>query len=161
MHSGTAPRHTMRKGVIAMSEERETNIRTFSDVMALPAREGAPIVARVAPAVNEIVEKTGILKLLFNNVVATVNDPRAMAKLNAKEQAKLRARMVSIGEQIISVVLKSMGECMPQYLEILAALNGVSTDELQDRYTTGQLFDMVKTLVTDSGFLASVQTLAK
>lgn len=142
-------------------ESSKAEYRTLSDILDMSAKEGAPIVARIAPAIDEIATKTGILKLVFNNTVAIANNPRAMARMSAKEQAKIKAQMAGIGESVLSALMQSMGTCMPQYVEVLAAINGMTARELEERCTMRELVDMVKALVSDAAFLDSVQTLTR
>lgn len=140
-------------------ETQGKTYRTLTQVMQAPARESMPIIARIAPAIERIVTKTGILKLMFSNTVALASNQRAMAKLSEKKQAEIRAEMEGIGEQAVSALLKSLGDCMPEYEEILAAINGVSVDELLDNYSMSDIVNMIKTIVSDNGFLSSLRTL--
>lgn len=133
--------------------------KTLTEIMAAPARESMPIVARIAPAMEQIAAKTGILSLMFSETVALATNAAALAKLNEGERAAVRADMAALGEQVTLKLLGSIGSCMPEYQEILAALNGITVDELLDNYTAKDIIEMIKAVITDNDFLASLRTL--
>ena len=133
--------------------------KTLGEIMNAPARESMPIIARVAPAIESIATKTGILSLMFDNAVVTATNAAAMQKLPKEQQAKVRGDLMKIGENVTIKLVGSIGSCMPEYQEILAAINGITVDELLDNYTAKQIIEMIKTVVSDKDFLTSVRTL--
>lgn len=118
--------------------------RTLSDLMEANSGETLETVARIAPAVERIIVKSGILRSVLEKG----------GTANSKEEA---AEMV---EEIASALLRyCLGENIGDAVEVLAAINGMTAEELKENTTTWQLVGMIKALVTDSGFFTSLRTL--
>jgi hypothetical protein len=128
----------------AKSTEKIKEFRTLSDVMNEPSGECLDIIARVAPAIERFANKSGIIgKILEKQGTA-----------ESVEQA------VEIVELTASAVLRyALGECQSETVEIVAAVNGLTVDQVRNDYTGWELAKMVKAVVMDKGFLSSVRTL--
>ena len=128
----------------AKSTEKIKEFRTLSDIMNAPSGEGLDIIARVAPAIERFANKSGIIgKILEKQGTAT-----------SVEQA------VEIAELTASAVLRyALGECQSETVEIVAAVNGLTVDQVRNDYTGWEFAKMVKAVVMDKGFLSSVRTL--
>lgn len=128
----------------AKSTEKVKEFRTLSDVMNEPSGECLDIIARVAPAIERFANKSGI--------IGKVLEKQGTAE--SVEQA------VEIVELTASAVLRyALGECQAETVEIVAAVNGLTVDQVRNDYTGWELAKMVKAVVMDKGFLSSVRTL--
>lgn len=140
--------------------ENSKGYKTLSQLMDAPAGECMQAIARVAPAIGTIAEKTGIFKLLFSDTVIKANSQSYMRHATKKERERIADEMASTGEQILLRLLKvGLGECLPEMQEVLAAINGISRDELLAKYSTREIIGMVKEVLGDDGFLSSMRTL--
>lgn len=140
--------------------ENSKAYKTLSDIMNAPGRESMAEIARIAPAVETVARKSGIFKLIFSDTVVKASSKAYMQGATKKERDRVSAEMRDLGEQVILKVLKyGLGECLPEMQEIVAAINGISRDELLDNYTMGEIVGMIKAIVGDEGFLSSLRTL--
>lgn len=142
------------------AKNNEKTYRTLTEIMAAPAGESLETIARVAAPIERIISGTGALKLLFNETVATAQDPKALAKMTDEERAEINNKMIEIGAEVVALLLRSLADYMPECKEVLAAVNGVTVAELEESYTGFEIVRMVKALVSDEGFLSSVRTFA-
>jgi hypothetical protein len=118
--------------------------RTLSDVLEMPVEEGAQILARVAPALERFARKSGIFSVMFE-MAGTASSEAEAAKM---------------GEEVALLVLRyALGECLEDMQEIIAAINGMSKEDLKKNYTVADVIRMIKSMVGDKGFLSSVRTL--
>lgn len=118
--------------------------KTLSEIMEEPAGECLDIIARVAPALERFISKSGIIRTLIEK------QGTASTKEEAAEMAELTA----------AAILKyALGECQGEAVEIVAAVNGLTVEELRRDYTGWELAKMIKAVVMDKGFLLHVRTL--
>lgn len=136
--------------------------KTLTDVMNMKGREAAPIVARIAPALAKVAKRSGVVGLLFNPTVATATSETAMARLTAKERASVEAKMADIGQEVTLKLLEvCLGECLADMVEIVAAVNGTTADQLLDDCTTAEIVARVKAIASDPGFFGSLASLTR
>lgn len=144
-----------------MAEDSEKQYKTLADVLGMKGREGMVVVATIAPKVSKIVKTAGVVPLLLNGTVATACSEKAMAALTLEQRAKVYDRMAEIGEEVACRIIDTVGECLPEFEAVVAAVNGMSVDELLDRHTVGDIYEMAKTIVSDPGFLGSLSKLSR
>ena len=126
------------------NEPKPRAAKTLSDVMSQPSGECLDIIARVAPAIERFVSKSGVIRSLIENG----------GTANTVEEA------ADMAEAMASVILRyALGECQAEAVEIVAAINGMTADELRSECTGWEVARMIKALVSDKGFLSSVRTL--
>lgn len=130
-----------------MTEKKETKPRaamTLSEIMAQPSGECLDIIARVAPAIERFAMKSGVIRSLIEN------EGRANT---IEEGAKM-------AEEMASVFLRyALGECQNEAVEIVAAVNGLTAEQLRSECSGWEVAKMIKALVSDKGFLSSLRTL--
>ena len=148
----------MTTNVLTIEAQKKT-YKTLTDLLNAPARESMAAIARVAPAIERIARSSGIFDLVFSNAVMDVYDAKAQGKGATKKQAEA---LKETGVEITLRVLKyGLGENLSDMQEIIAAINGITVDELLDAYTTAEIIKMVKAIVSDQGFLSSLATLTE
>ena len=80
--------------------------------------------------------------------------------LNAGGTARSKKEALDIAEGVVSALLRHcLGENIDDAVEIVAAVNGMTADELKAEVSTMELVRMVKAMVTDEGFFTSLRTL--
>lgn len=122
----------------------ERKWRTLSDLMEANSGESLEAVARVAPAIERIITKSGLLRSVLEKGGTARNEAEAL----------------DIAESVASALLRyCLGENIGDAVEVLAAINGMTAAELKSSTTTWELVGMVKALVTDEDFFTSLRTL--
>lgn len=122
----------------------ERKWRTLSDLMEANSGESLEAVARVAPAIERIITKSGLLRSV----------------LEKGGTARNKAEALDMAESVASALLRyCLGENIGDAVEVLAAINGMTAEELKKNTTTWELVGMIKALVTDEGFFTSLRTL--
>lgn len=119
-------------------------VKTLSEIMAQPSGECLDVIARVAPAIDRFTVKSGVIRSLIESEgkAATVEEGVEMAEMMA------------------SVILRyALGECQDEAVEIVAAVNGLTVDQLRSECSGWEVARMIKALVSDKGFLSSLRTL--
>lgn len=122
----------------------ERKWRTLSDLMEANSGESLEAVARVAPAIERIISKSGLLRSV----------------LEKGGTAKSKKEAVDMAEDVASALLRyCLGENIGDAVEVLAAINGMTSEELKANTTTWELVGMIKAIVTDEGFFTWLRTL--
>lgn len=143
-----APVHYAQKEISNMAEQQEKqqeqSFKTLSDLMEQPAGECLDLIARVAPALERICKKSGIIRTVIATGGTATNLDEAL----------------DMAEATATTVLKyALGECQDDAVEIVAAINGLTVEELRGNYSGWQLVKMIKAVVMDKGFLSSARSL--
>ena len=130
-----------------MAEKKtEKKYRTLTEVLDAPAGECLDVVAIAAPAIERLVNKCGLIDYLVENG----------GTANSVEEAKGYAKIMT------STLLRyALGECQDDAVQIIAAINGMSAEELRRECTGWELVSMIKTMVTDKDFFHSLQAFTK
>lgn len=126
-----------------MAEKKtEKKYRTLTEVLDAPAGECLDVVAIAAPAIERLVNKCGLIDYLVENG----------GTANSIEEAKGYAKIMT------STLLRyALGECQDDAVAIIAAINGITPEELRRKCTGWELVNMIKTMVTDKDFFQSLQ----
>lgn len=126
-----------------MAEKKtEKKYRTLTEVLDAPAGECLDVVAIAAPAIERLVNKCGLIDYLVENG----------GTANSLDEAKGYAKIMT------STLLRyALGECQDDAVAIIAAINGITPDELRKSCTGWELVSMIKTMVTDKDFFQSLQ----
>ena len=126
-----------------MAEKKtEKKYRTLTEVLDAPAGECLDVVAIAAPAIERLVNKCGLIDYLVENG----------GTANSVEEAKGYAKIMT------STLLRyALGECQDDAVQIVAAINGMTAEELRRECTGWELVAMIKTMVTDKDFFQSLQ----
>ena len=125
-------------------EAKPRACKTLSDIMAQPSGECLDVIARIAPALERIVTKCGVIRFLLEN----------QGRANTVEEG------VEMAEMMASVILRyAMGECQAEAVEIVTAVNGMTVDQLRSECNGWEVARMIKALVGDKGFTSSLRTL--
>ena len=141
-----------------MSEDKK--YRTLTDVLNMPAGESEPIIMRAAPAISRVCDAIGVFDVIFSNDFIAMQSA-TFEKLPAKEQKRIKANVLIMGKSLTRGLLeKGFGDSLPDVKEVLAAVQGISLDELNAKNSTLEVLGMARELVTDKGFLSLVRTLA-
>ena len=131
---------------MAAKKDTKKEFRTLSDVLAAPAEEGLAVIAVCAPAICRIDEKSGIIDFMLENQGRAVDE---------QQGADLVAGLLRI------VLKHCLGDCMDDCVEVLAAVNGMTVEQLKKEYSSADIIRMVKRLVSDKDFFTSLRTLAE
>ena len=124
------------------TEKTEKKYRTLTEVLDAPAGECLDVVAIAAPAIERLVNKCGLIDYLVENG----------GTANSVEEAKGYAKIMT------STLLRyALGECQDDAVAIIAAINGITPEELRKSCTGWELVSMIKTMVTDKDFFQSLQ----
>lgn len=131
-----------------MTEEKKQTepraVKTLSDIMAQPSGECLDVIARVAPALERFVTRSGVIRSLIEN----------QGKAATVEEG------VDMAETMVSVLLRyALGECQAEAVEIVAAVNGLTVEQLRSECTGWEVARMIKALVGDKGFTSHLRTL--
>lgn len=127
-------------------QQEEKKYRTLTEVLDAPAGECLDVVAIAAPAIERLVNKCGLIDYLVENG----------GTANSVEEAKGYAKIMT------STLLRyALGECQGDAVDIIAAINGMSAEELRRECTGWELVSMIKTMVTDKDFFQSLQAFTK
>lgn len=133
--------------------------RTLTEVLNMPAGESEPIIMRAAPAIASVADGVGLFDAFFDEDFLKLQDSKAFAKLPKKEQQRIESKVSEMGKTLSKNLLaKGLGECLPDVKDILAAINGVTLAELNERYSTLEVIAMARALLSDKGFLSLVRT---
>ena len=125
-------------------EAKPRACKTLSDIMAQPSGECLDVIARIAPALERIVTKCGVIRFLLEN----------QGRANTVEEG------VEMAEMMASVILRyAMGECQAEAVEIVAVVNGMTVDQLRSECNGWEVARMIKALAGDKGFTSSLRTL--
>lgn len=119
-------------------------VKTLSEIMEQPSSECLDVIARIAPALERFVTRSGVIRYLIENQgkAATVEEGADMA------------------ETMVSVLLRyAMGECQNEAVEIVAAVNGMTVEQLRSECSGWEVARMIKALVGDKGFTSYLRTL--
>lgn len=119
-------------------------VKTLSEIMEQPSGECLDVIARVAPALERFVNRSGVIRSLIENQgkAATVEEGADMA------------------ETMVIVLLRyAMGECQNEAVEIVAAVNGLTVEQLRTECSGWEVARMIKALVGDKGFTSYLHTL--
>ena len=123
-------------------QQEEKKYRTLTEVLDAPAGECLDVVAIAAPAIERLVNKCGLIDYLVENG----------GTANSVEEAKGYAKIMT------STLLRyALGECQDDAVAIIAAINGITPEELRKSCTGWELVSMIKTMVTDKDFFHSLQ----
>ena len=123
-------------------QQEEKKYRTLTEVLDAPAGECLDVVAIAAPAIERLVNKCGLIDYLVENG----------GKADSMEEAKGYAKIMT------STLLRyALGECQDDAVAIIAAINGITPEELRRKCTGWELVSMIKTMVTDKDFFQSLQ----
>ena len=123
-------------------QQEEKKYRTLTEVLDAPAGECLDVVAIAAPAIERLVNKCGLIDYLVENG----------GTANSVEEAKGYAKIMT------STLLRyALGECQDDAVAIIAAINGITPEELRSECTGWELVSMIKTMVTDKDFFQSLQ----
>lgn len=123
-------------------QQEEKKYRTLTEVLDAPAGECLDVVAIAAPAIERLVNKCGLIDYLVENG----------GTANSVEEAKGYAKIMT------STLLRyALGECQDDAVAIIAAINGITPEELRKSCTGWELVSMIKTMVTDKDFFQSLQ----
>lgn len=129
--------------------------RTLTDLLNMPAGEAEPLIMRAAPALERVADACGLFDTFFDKDFLTCQDPRAMAKLNKAERERVEARVLAMGKELTrKLFAKGLGECLPDVIDVLAAIQGVSASELKASRTTLEVISMAKAVLSDPGFFS-------
>ena len=124
------------------TENTEKKYRTLTEVLDAPAGECLDVVAIAAPAIERLVNKCGLIDYLVENG----------GTANSIDEAKGYAKIMT------STLLRyALGECQDDAVAIIAAINGITPEELRKSCTGWELVSMIKTMVTDKDFFQSLQ----
>lgn len=125
-------------------ETKPRAVKTLSEVMALPSGECLDVIARVAPAIERFTVKSGVIRSL----------------IESQGKAETIEEGAEMAEMMASVILRyALGECQSEAVEIVAAVNGLTAEQLRSDCSGWEVARMIKALVTDKGFLSSLRTL--
>lgn len=126
-----------------MAEKKtEKKYRTLTEVLDAPAGECLDVVAIAAPAIERLVNKCGLIDYLVENG----------GTANSIEEAKGYAKIMT------STLLRyALGECQDDAVAIIAAINGITPEELRKSCTGWELVSMIRAMVTDKDFFQSLQ----
>lgn len=119
-------------------------VKTLSEIMEQPSGECLDVIARIAPALERFVNRSGVIRFLIENQgkAVTVEEGADMA------------------ETMVSVLLRyAMGECQNEAVEIVAAVNGLTVEQLRTECSGWEVARMIKALVGDKGFTSHLRTL--
>ena len=135
--------------------------RTLTDLLNMPAAEAEPLIMRAAPAIERVADAVGLFDTFFDPDFVTCQDKRAMAKLSKAERERIEAKVLNMGKELTrKLFAKGLGECLPDVMEVLAAIQGVSAAELKAGRTTLEVINMAKAVLGDPGFLSFAATYA-
>ena len=118
--------------------------RTLTQLMEQPAGECLDALAKVAPAIERVMDKSGLLDMLINKQGTASSTEEAEDIVKTFMQALLRY---------------GMGECQADMLEIIAAINGTTPEQLRRDCTGWELVKMIKAVLTDRDFFTSARAL--
>lgn len=123
-------------------QQEEKKYRTLTEVLDAPAGECLDVVAIAAPAIERLVNKCGLIDYLVENG----------GTANSIDEAKGYAKIMT------STLLRyALGECQDDAVQIVAAINGMTADELRESCTGWELVSMIRAMVTDKDFFQSLQ----
>ena len=122
----------------------EKKFRTISDVMNQPADDTLAVIATIAPAIERVATKSGLLHLILEKQGTAVDEAEA----------------IEIVESVVSALMRyALGECMDDMKEIIAAVNGMTVEELGAQYTGWDVFNAAKVIISDKDFFSLLQSL--
>ena len=122
----------------------EKKCRTISDVMGQDANESMAVIATIAPAIERVATKSGLLHLI----------------LEKQGTAKTDAEAIEIVEGAVSALMRyALGECMDDMKAIIAAVNGLTVEELGEQFTGWDVVGAAKAIVTDKDFFSLLRSL--
>lgn len=124
--------------------EKAKEYRTLTQLMEQPAGECLDAIARVAPAIERVLDKSGLLDMLIEKQGTADSEDDAGEIVKEFMRALLRY---------------GMGECQGDMVEIIAAINGTTPEQLRKECTGWELVKMIKTILTDRDFFTSVRAL--
>lgn len=125
-------------------QNKEKTFRTLSDVMDAPAGDGMETIARIAPAIEKLATKSGLLDLIIEK----------------QGTAETEAEAVEIVKGALAALMKyGLGECLEDMVEVLAAINGRTVEELKADYTGWDVVRMAKAVISDKAFFSLLRTL--
>lgn len=123
-------------------QQEEKKYRTLTEVLDAPAGECLDVVAIAAPAIERLMNKCGLIDYLVENG----------GTANSIDEAKGYAKIMT------STLLRyALGECQDDAVQIVAAINGMTADELRESCTGWELVSMIRAMVTDKDFFQSLQ----
>jgi hypothetical protein len=122
----------------------EKKFRTISDVMSQSAEESMAVIATIAPAIERVATKSGLLHLILEKQGTAANEAEA----------------VEIVEGAITALMRyALGECMDDMKAILAAVNGLTVEEMGEKYTGWDIVNAAKAIITDKDFFTLLRSL--
>lgn len=129
--------------------------RTVSDVLNMPAGEAEPLIMRAAPAIERVASAVGVFDTFFDPDYVKYQDRATFARLDEAERERITNKVLNMGKNILQQLLgKALGECLPDVMEVLAAVNGITVAQLKATYTTLEVINMAKAVIGDPGFLS-------
>ena len=144
-----------------MTDKKEKTYRTLTDLLNMPAGEAEPLIMRAAPAIERVADAVGLFDTFFDQDFVTYQDKRAFLKLNKAERERVEAKVLGMGKELMrNLMAKGLGECLPDVMEVLAAVQGITVVELKAAYTTLEVINMAKAVLSDQGFLSFAATYA-
>lgn len=125
-------------------EAKPRACKTLSEIMDQPSGECLDVIARVAPAIERFTVRSGVIRSLLEKQgkAATVEEGAEMAEMMAS-----------------AILRYAMGECQDEAVEIVAAVNGMTVEELRADCSGWEVARMIKALVSDKGFFSHLRTL--
>lgn len=127
-----------------MAEIIEKKFRTVSDVMSQNAEESMAVIATIAPAIERIATKSGLLHLIVEKQGTAADSAEAGV----------------IVEGAISALMRyALGECMDDMKSIIAAVNGLTVEEMGEQFTGWDVVSAAKTIITDKDFFSLLRSL--
>ena len=136
--------------------------RTLTDLLNMPAGEAEPLIMRAAPAIERVADAVGLFDAFFDPDFAAYQDRGAFAKRSQAERERIEAKVLGMGKDIMrNLMAKGLGECLPDVIDVLAAVQGVSVAEFRKQYTTLEVIGMAKAVIGDPGFFTFAATLGE
>lgn len=127
-----------------MTENIEKKYRTISDVMNQPADETLAVIATIAPAIERVATKSGLLHLILEKQGTAASDAEA----------------IEIVEGAVSALMRyALGECMDEMKAIIAAVNGLTPEEMGQRFNGWDVVNAAKAIITDKDFFSLLRSL--
>lgn len=127
-----------------MTENIEKKFRTISDVMNQSAGESLAVIATIAPAIERVATKSGLLHLILEKQGTAASDAEA----------------IEIVEGVIAALMRyALGECMDDMAAIIAAVNGMTVEEMKERLTGRDVFEAARAIISDKDFFSLLRSL--
>lgn len=134
--------------------------RTLTDLLNMPAGEAEPLIMRAAPAIERVADAVGLFDTFFDSDFITYQDKATFMGRSKAERERIEAKVLGMGKDLMrNLMAKALGECLPDVVDVLAAVQGVSVREFRERYTTLEVISMARAIIGDPGFFTFAATL--